>query len=243
MIMNCTDVEKEIELYVLGGTEAAVNRQIEQHLRGCQSCRRLQRECEDILFELKANGQALCDKAALMDEIRSANQPLLRRTAARRRFLQFASIAAVFVLVATIWFVGPGDERSPTPDQSTAPNKTVWRKAATVATGATEADDIVIHDGTIFLLLENDSGQTVSAVEADSGRTLWQSELVSCGYLAADHERVYCVALEDQARLHLCPAIAFVGCMRIVHMRLIRERANRFGLEPSRRKGIYLKLL
>ncbi|MEJ2705397.1 MAG: PQQ-like beta-propeller repeat protein [Sedimentisphaerales bacterium] len=69
--------------------------------------------------------------------------------------------------------------------------------------GATEADDIVIRDGTIFLLVDNGAGQAVSAVRTDSGETLWQSELGSCGYLAADDERVYCVALADQARLHL----------------------------------------
>jgi len=201
--MNCTDVEKEIEVYVLGGTDPAKSLQIEWHLRECPSCRRLQQECEDILLELKAHGQTSCDNRALIDGIRSASQPLLRRAAVRKRSFQVASIAAGFILVATIWFGTNGDKRSLAPGRSTAPNKTVWRKAATVAAGAAEADDIVIHDGMIFLLLEDDTGQAVSAVEADSGRTLWQSALVSCGYLAADDERVYCVALADQAQLHL----------------------------------------
>ncbi|MBN2313486.1 MAG: PQQ-binding-like beta-propeller repeat protein [Sedimentisphaerales bacterium] len=201
--MNCTDVEKEIELYVLGGADATKSLQIERHLRGCPNCRRLQRECEDILLDLKAHGQASCDHRALIEEIRSASQPLIRRATTRKRSFQFASVAAGFILVATIWFGSTGDKQSPAPDRDTAPNKTVWRKAATVAAGAAEADDIVIHDGTIFLLLENDAGQAVSAVEADSGRTLWQSELVGCGYLAADDEHVYCLALADQARVHL----------------------------------------
>jgi outer membrane protein assembly factor BamB len=201
--MNCTDVEKEIELYVLGGADATKSRQIEQHLSRCPNCRRLRRECEDILSELKAHGRTPFDRQTLVNGILSTSRPLLRRATARRRFLQFVSIAAGFVLVATIWFVGIGDKPSRTPDRGAAPNKTLWRKVATVAMGGAEADDIVIHNGTIFLLLENDAGQAVSAVEADSGRTLWQSEYVSCGYLAADDEHVYCVALADQARLHL----------------------------------------
>ena len=205
--MNCTDIEKEIELYVLGGTEAAQSRQIEQHLRGCPNCRRFQRECEDILLELKAHGRAQFNHQALKDRIRSAARPLLRRAVIRKRFLQVASIAAVFALVATVWFVGIRDNGpNSAPSRSsavTAPNKTLWQKATTVASGAAEADDIVIHDGTIFLLLEKDVGQVVSAVKADTGETFWQSELVSCGYLAADDERVYCVALADQARRHL----------------------------------------
>jgi outer membrane protein assembly factor BamB len=124
-----------------------------------------------------------------------------------RRFRWVASIAAALIVVAAIWFVGTNDgvRESPSSYSSAvmAPNKTLWQKAATVTAGAAEADDIVIHDGTIFLLLEDDAGQVVSAVEADTGETLWQSELVSCGYLAADERRVYCVALADQAKLHL----------------------------------------
>lgn len=207
--MNCTDVEKEIELYVLGGADAVKSRQIEQHLRGCPNCRLLQQECEDILLELRAHGQALFDNQALIHGIRSAARPPLRHARTRRRFRQAASIAAAFVLVAAIWRVWPGssgDGQSPAPGRSNAvlaPNKTLWQKVATVATGAADADDIVIHDGTIFLLSENNLGQAVSAVEADTGRTLWQSELVSCGYLAADDKRVYCVALADQAKIHL----------------------------------------
>jgi outer membrane protein assembly factor BamB len=134
-------------------------------------------------------------------------QPLLRRAISRKKFLRLASIAAGFILIATIWLTAASyiKLRSAPSDSyaSIAPNKTLWQKAATVTTGAAEADDIVIHDGTIFLLLENNAGQVVSAVEADTGRTLWQSELVSCGYLATDDERVYCVALADQAKLRL----------------------------------------
>lgn len=215
-MMNCTDVEKEIELYVLGGADPARNQQIEQHLRRCPSCQRMQRECEDILLELRDHGRTAFDHQALMDGIQSAARPSLRNAGIRRSFRWVATIAAVFSVVATGWFVATRDnDQSPAPSRSSivmAPNKTLWQKATTVAMGATEADDIVIRDGTIFLLLENDIGQVVSAVEADTGRTLWQSDLVSCGYLAADDERVYCVALADQAKLHLLALDRGSGC-------------------------------
>ena len=207
MIMNCTDVEKEIELYVLGGVDAATSRQIKQHLRGCPGCRQLHQECEDILLELRDQGRVRSGNQVLIDGILSATRPTLRNAGIRRRFRRVASIAAIFALVATVWFLSTRDnDPSLAPNRSSAvkaPNKTLWQKATTVATGAAEADDIVIRDGTIFLLLENDIGQVVSAVRADTGETLWQSELVSCGYLAADDERVYCVALADQAKLRL----------------------------------------
>jgi|GEM_PF-1990223 len=205
--MNCTDVEKEIELYVLGTADAAKNRQIEQHLRGCPGCRQLHQECEDILLELRDRGRTAFDNKALIDGIQSATRPMLRNAGIRRRFRRVATIAAAFAVAAMIWFVATRfQDQSTVPSRSgaaLAPNKTLWQKATTVATGAAEADDIVIQDGTIFLLLENDVGQVVSAVEAATGETLWQSELVSCGYLAADDERVYCVALADQAKLRL----------------------------------------
>ena len=51
--MNCMDVEKGIELYVLGGTDALNGREIGQHLRACPNCRRSQRECEDVLSTLQ----------------------------------------------------------------------------------------------------------------------------------------------------------------------------------------------
>ena len=205
--MNCTDVEKEIELYVLGGVDAATSRQIKQHLRGCPGCRQVHQACEDILLELREQGRTAFDNRALMDGIRSATRATLRNAGIRRRFRRVASIAAILALVATVWLWASRDnDPSLAPNRSRAvkaPNKTLWQKATTVATGAAEADDIVIRDGTIFLLLENDIGQVVSAVRADTGETLWQSELVSCGYLAADDERVYCVALADQAQVRL----------------------------------------
>ena len=205
--MNCTDVEKEIELYVLGAADGAISRQIEQHLRRCPSCRQLQQECEGILLELRDQGRGRFDNRALIDGIQSAIRPTLKNVGMRRRFRRGASIAAIFALIATVWLLATRDnDQSALPGRTSAvmaPNKTLWKKATTAATGPTEADDIVIRDGTIFLLLENDIGQVVSAVGADAGETLWQSELVSCGYLATDDQRVYCVASSDQAQLHL----------------------------------------
>ena len=205
--MNCPDVEKEIDLYILGGADTVSNRRIEKHLRECPNCRQLQRECEYILLELKAHGQTWFNNQALIGRIRSATWPLLRHAGTQRRLLQFASIAAAFILVATIWFVGArySDQNSAPDDFPTvmALNKTFWQKETMAVTGAAEADDIVIRDGIMFLLLEDNVGQVVSAVEADTGQTLWQSDLASCGYLAADDERVYCVGLADQAKLHL----------------------------------------
>ena len=52
--MNCMDIEKGIELYVLGGTDAVKSREIGQHLRACSNCRRSQRECEDVLSTLQS---------------------------------------------------------------------------------------------------------------------------------------------------------------------------------------------
>jgi outer membrane protein assembly factor BamB len=208
--MNCTDVERQIELYVLGGADGIEARQIEQHLRGCPNCRLLQQECETILLSVGAArrgrpGQAH-GPAPTVGGVRPAVRLSLRNAGAQRRFRIVASIAAALVLAATIWHIWLGNDKSPAQSSSNvvlAPSKTLWQKAATVAMGATEADDIVIRDGTIFLLVDNGAGQAVSAVRTDSGETLWQSELGSCGYLAADDERVYCVALADQARLHL----------------------------------------
>jgi outer membrane protein assembly factor BamB len=204
--MNCTDVERQIELYVLGGADEVEARQIEQHLRGCPNCRLLQQECETILLELKAHGRGPSHHQANIGGMRPAVGFSLRNAGTRRRFRIAASIAAALVLAATVWHVWPDNDESPAQSSSKAvlaPSKTLWQKAATVAMGATEADDIVIRDGTVYLLADSGAGQAVSAVETDSGKTLWQSEQGSCGYLAADDERVYCVALADQAKLHL----------------------------------------
>jgi outer membrane protein assembly factor BamB len=120
-----------------------------------------------------------------------------------------ALIAAVFLLAALVSQVVSSRRNNGAAIMSggvearLTPARTVWHKANAVGTGMANADDIIVNKDTVFILAGSSAAPVVAAVDAHSGRTRWESDLITCGYLETDGERLYCVGLTGRTRAGL----------------------------------------
>lgn len=212
--MNCTEIRKDIELYVLDGLDEVRIRQVEAHLHRCVTCHQLEQEYRLSLVEFKNQAKRdMPSNISLIGRICEAVQPSLRQARGHVRFRRFvsaaASVAAAVVLTASVWYgwVGRGGDRArplATRSKTTfAPIRTIWQNANSANVSMSDAYDIVVHGKMVFFVSEHGDKHGVNAVDAASGKTLWHSDLPSCGYLAADNDLVYCVASTSQAKVEL----------------------------------------
>jgi outer membrane protein assembly factor BamB len=216
--MDCEDVRQEIELYVLGGADETESRLIEEHLSRCPDCRQIERQCVLLLTNLRRQKRSSGADSELVARILAATELPLKRALKRKRLRRVTptavSIAAVLLLAAFVWQIWWGESDKgvvPSAGQVHAPSipaKTLWHKAPpyvwrTIGVGFTNADDIVVDKGAVFFLSGDTSRPVVTAVDADSGQTKWQSDTISCGYLETDGERLYCVALTGRPKSEL----------------------------------------
>jgi len=211
--MNCEDFRDDIESYVLGAADEAESRVIEEHLSRCSACRQIERQYVLLLRNVRSGKGGAASDSALVRKIRSGAEPSLRRARMRRRLVRLssaaASIAAGLLVAGVLWQVRYGGSNGGLGESArevvvpATPTKTVWQRANAVGMGFTNADDIVVDKGTVFFLAGEGGTPVVSAVDADSGDTRWTSDLISCGYLETDGERIYCVAPAGQGRSEL----------------------------------------
>ncbi len=208
--MNCRQVRESMELYVLDGLDAPRKRSAAAHLAQCPDCRSLERRYRMLLDNLQSPRRPEQADSAFVANILAAAAPAVKRARTRRScrriLLAATATAAALLLGLFLWnvlhYVDPPRE----PMHATGPIKpreTLWRKTDAVAAGMANADDMIVRDGTVFLLIERDGASFVTAIDANSGRTRWQSDTNTCGYLQTDGRRLYCIALKGQTRLAL----------------------------------------
>jgi outer membrane protein assembly factor BamB len=70
----------------------------------------------------------------------------------------------------------------------------MWHHVGATAIPVSSAASAVLHGQSLYLLHASATDSRVVALDAASGRTRWQSEVRSIGYLSADDLRVYCLA-------------------------------------------------
>lgn len=239
--MDCEDVRQEIELYVLGAADETESRLIEEHLSRCPDCRQIERQCALLLTNLRRQKRSSGADSELVPRILAATELPLKRALKRKRLRRLtptaASIAAALLLAAFVWQIWWGESNNgagPSAGQVEAPltpAKTLWHKANAVGMGFTTADDIVVDKGTVFFLAGDNSTPVVTAVDADSGQTRWQSDMISCGYLETDGERLYCVALTGRPKSELAALDVRSGR---VQWTFERPEASNSLYQPSR---------
>jgi outer membrane protein assembly factor BamB len=208
MITKCEDIRAEIELYVLGAADKMKSRLIEEHLSKCTDCRQIERQYKLILTKLRCQkGYSEADSELIM-KIQSVTKLPLKRAYMRKHFRRLTATAAL-MLTAFVWeiwssHIANNNESSNSQSKThLMPATTVWHKANAVGLGFSNADEFIVDKGTVFFLTANNGTPVVTAVNSDSGRTKWQSDLASCGYLETDGARLYCVAFANRAKTNL----------------------------------------
>lgn len=211
--MNCEDFREKIELYVLGGAGEAESQTIEEHLSKCTDCRQIEQHCVLLLTNVLPDERSSFSNPQLVGRILSATEfPLKKARIQRglRRFLTVSgSIAAVLtagILIWQVWASRRDENAGSLPRQAQATPAAaveVWHKGNAFGMGFTNADDLVVDNGTVYFLIGSDSRPVVAAVNAESGHTIWQSDLVSSGYLETDDNHLYCVAMTGRTSTDL----------------------------------------
>ena len=201
--MDCSEIRRQLELHVLDGLAPAARAKIDSHLARCPRCREIQSEYGLIVEEIRHTAPAAAPRPALARSVRSAVAAEIRSqrriARLRRASLAVGTAAALLLLGVAGWALwGPRGAASAPGAMSE-----VWRHDGAEARSASPADGVVVRGGRMYFLRGSASGAHVAAIDAASGRPRWQSAAPSCGYLAADASRVYCLAPSGPRRIDL----------------------------------------
>jgi outer membrane protein assembly factor BamB len=187
--MNCDQARDKLELLVLGGLEPHEKTAVEAHLASCAACRAAEEDRRELVRGLRSMEPPMSPDPGFERSLRAAVRDEARGVA-RRRWMRrgapgLAAAAAVVVAAVLLW-------RPPTEGRAEPMER--WRLIGARAVPASAADEVVVHDRTAYVLRLADLGASVAAVDLDTGRKWWQSDVPSFGHLAAGEGRVYCLA-------------------------------------------------
>ncbi len=230
--MNCKLIVENLEMFMLGelGTEPAA--QLAAHLAACPGCRARATEYRLLVGQIK---QAARPARPSQEFERALRRAVVARIAAQRRRWQLwralqavGSIAALLlgstVAIWALYDIGRHDpdrtvgrtsaRGSAEPAKATNAARSTserWRFAGAWAASDSLADEVIVHDGTLYLLRDGSDGARVAAVDALTGQLSWQSQQQAAGYLAADASRVYCLAAPSSGGVQLAALDASNG--------------------------------
>ena len=227
--MNCQEATELIELFVLGGLNDAQHSAVQGHLRSCSDCRRAESEYRSVIAVIEHSAPSELTSFDFSRKLKLAVDAQIRKASIRIRFRRVAapagSIAACLVLAMTTWYfvVNPG-ARPPflTAGQFAASSSNIrasWDASRTKSTvcqyGGTECvgEDLVISGKNMYLV-DKASGGRILAVDIETGRKKWRSEVEHCRYVTTDGHRVYCIAERGYGKLELVGLDAATGRVR-----------------------------
>jgi len=241
--MNCAQVNRKIELYLLGDLPESERVSIEEHLASCPACRAACDEYRFLVAQIKgsARSDSLGPGFGFAREVRSAVKAEIRRAnwrlIVRRAIPAAGPVAACLLLAFAGWWMWASSgsrlesvlaqdhRRQSSAKASVAPPVAeAWhRKSAPSAPGSI-ADEVVVRGKNMYLLQTHDRQNYVAALDMRTGEQKWLSDVRSSGYLLADDLRVYCLAPSEGGKFDLVALDATDGTPLWRHP---QERAHR----------------
>lgn len=220
--MDCAQVNRKIELFVLGDLPESEQAAVAEHLASCPVCRVAHEECRFLVAQIKGSARpdSLGADFSLARGVRSAVKVEIRRASYRAavwRVIPVAGSVAAFLLFAFagwwMWIssgsrlesVLAKDRRRHSPvEASAAPSVLqVWRHKSAPSAPGSPADAVALRGDNMYLLQTHDRQNYVAALDTQTGKQKWLSDVRSCGYLLADDSRVYCLAPSEAGKFAL----------------------------------------
>jgi len=220
--MDCGQVNRKIELYVLGDLPESERNAIEEHLTSCPACRTAYDECRFLVAKIKesARPDLLTPDFNLAREVRSAVRAEIcrasYRTIIRRAIPALGSVAACLLFAFAGWWmwIASGSRIGPVLGETKPRRSAVrasgapslleaWQHESAPSAPGSTADEVVVHGQNMYLLQAKDRQSCVAALDTRSGQQKWLSEIQSCGYILADDSQVYCLSESGAGRFDL----------------------------------------
>ena len=220
--MNCAQINRKIELYVLGDLAEPEQAAIKEHLASCPACRIAHDECCFLVAQIKesARPDLLTPDFNFAREVRSAVRTEIRRASYRtivcRVIPTLGSLAACLLLAFAGWWlwVASGSGLEPilaedNPRRSAVRASAVpsihraWLQKSAASAPGSIADEVVVRGNNMYLLQTHDRQNYVAALDTRTGEQKWLSYVQSYGYLLADDSRVYCLSQNGPGKVDL----------------------------------------
>jgi len=243
--MTCQHVRDRLALWATGDVSESERARIDAHLVSCAACRELAEAYRTAVAEVRGADRAQRDphgpvvvRAEAVRRIRAACAAAIR--AERRRGRLRRGVRTAIALAATVVFgvlVGYLVHAFGRGETGLDPALERWRYEGAQAERTSSADGVIVRRDRLYVVRRSQRdpngsgpGGAVVAIDARLGQVLWKTPLAAPGYLAADGERVYCVASAQGGGLDLVALTAGAGrtAWRFGY------RSGRVVLHPSR---------
>ncbi len=230
--MNCAQVNRKIELFVLGELTESEQIAVAEHLASCPVCRVAHDEYRFLVAQIKGSARldSLGADFSLAREVRSAVKVGIRRASYRAtawRMIPIAgSVAACLLLAFAGWQMWVSsdsriepvlakDRRRQSPVEASAAPSVLqaWQHKSTPSAPGSVADAVAVRGDSMYLLQRRDRQNSVAALDTRTGERRWLSDIRSCGYLLADDSRVYCLAPSEVGKFDLVALDATDGAL------------------------------
>jgi outer membrane protein assembly factor BamB len=241
--MNCAQVNRKSESFVLGDLAESERVAVEEHIKSCPVCRAAHDECRFLVAQIKESSRSDSTRHdfSFAREVRSAVDGEIRRANYRnlvwRMIPAIGSVAACLVFFFAGWWmwIASGSRIEPILAQDVPQRSKIrvsgapslleaWQHKSTPSTPGSMADEVVVHGQNMYLLKGQDRRSYVAALDTRSGRQKWLSDIRSCGYLLADDSRVYCLSQSSQEKFDLIALDATDGTLLWKHQKEHAEK-------------------
>lgn len=206
--MNCEEVQRQIELYVLG--DAVVDSdEIQAHLTRCLACRTIEGEYRHIVDSLSQSTSSNRSHVDFEREVLHAVTGEIGEMGPRprrpHRWGKISAVAACLLIVLGLWQIGFRGEGSGKDkgDNLQAGLATYAIPAGAMAVPTSGADNILVKGRDIYLLREIGSRTNLVALNVETGTQVWDSNVDSYGYLALGDKQLCCLAPNQSGGLDL----------------------------------------